>query len=249
MIEGLKTPPLLLALLLSALAHALFVGGWWLGEPSSTVPASEPITIRLIDPAVPAPKPIVPPPIQSPAQPPVAKPTAPITPTTPTPPPAVPAPTPIATVQPTPVLTSAAPPLAPTPTPTPTVPASPQVSQVSQVAQAITYPVIESPRPITPAPAVITPTMPIPKPASRSDMAIVCPTQVKPIMPARAVAEGISGVVKAQVLIKDGAVKEVTIVSGPQVYRNAVRSALLQYKCITAGNDVIAEQSFDFKVE
>jgi protein TonB len=80
-------------------------------------------------------------------------------------------------------------------------------------------------------------------------MAIVCPTQIKPIMPARAVAEGISGVVKAQVLIKDGAVKEVTIVSGPQVYRNAVRSALLQYKCITAGNEVIAEQSFDFKVE
>ena len=55
--------------------------------------------------------------------------------------------------------------------------------------------------------------------------------------------------VRAQALIRDGVVKEVTILSGPRVYHTAVRNAMLQYKCITQAGDVLASQEFVFKLE
>jgi protein TonB len=68
-------------------------------------------------------------------------------------------------------------------------------------------------------------------------------------MPRKALQDGIQGVVRAQVLIKDGAVKEVTILSGPRIFHSAVRSAMLQYKCTQDAGDVVATQEFNFKVE
>jgi periplasmic protein TonB len=54
---------------------------------------------------------------------------------------------------------------------------------------------------------------------------------------------------KAQALIHDGVVKEVNILSGPRVYHNAVRDAMLQYKCISGPGDVLATQEFVFKID
>jgi protein TonB len=47
-----------------------------------------------------------------------------------------------------------------------------------------------------------------PKPApNRQDLRVACPTQVPPEMPRKAIQDGSEGVVKAQALVKDGAVQ------------------------------------------
>ena len=112
-------------------------------------------------------------------------------------------------------------------------------------------PVIAPPPP--PAPVVAAPA-PAPLPAApkapaKPDIGIACPSQVTPEMPRKALQDGVSGVVKAQALIKDGAVKEVTILSGPRVFHAAVRSAMLQYKCTQDSGEVLATQEFSFKLE
>ena len=68
-------------------------------------------------------------------------------------------------------------------------------------------------------------------------------------MPRRAVQEGAQGVVKAQALIRGGAVQDVTILSGPRVFHAAVRSAMLQYKCVSQAAEVLATQEFVFKLD
>jgi periplasmic protein TonB len=78
---------------------------------------------------------------------------------------------------------------------------------------------------------------------------VVCPTQVPPEMPKQALREGIQGVVRAQVTIRNGVVRDVTILSGPRVFHAAVRTAMLQYKCLADGGDAVATQEFGFKVE
>ena len=50
-------------------------------------------------------------------------------------------------------------------------------------------------------------------------------------------------------LIRDGSVKEVTILSGPRVFHASVRTAMMQYKCVSEPGDVLAPQEFVFKVE
>ena len=101
------------------------------------------------------------------------------------------------------------------------------------------------------APAVIAPPPPpaAPPATGRQEISVACPTQVKPEMPRQAIKEGATGTVKAQVTIRDGAVKEVTILSGPRVFHNAVRNAMMQYKCISSGGDISATQEFDFKID
>ena len=68
-------------------------------------------------------------------------------------------------------------------------------------------------------------------------------------MPRRALRDGISGVVRAQATIRDGVVREVTILSGPRVFHAAVRDAMLQYRCTATPGEVVATQEFEFKVE
>ena len=107
--------------------------------------------------------------------------------------------------------------------------------------QATTAPVAKAVEaPAAPAPAA--------EPA-QVDMAIACPSQVAPEMPRKALVEGVQGVVKAQVLIADGAVREVTILSGPRIFYPAVKTAMLQYKCTSLRNAVTAIQEFNFRVQ
>jgi protein TonB len=103
-----------------------------------------------------------------------------------------------------------------------------------------------------PTPAVIAPP-PVaapPRPApNRQDLRVACPTQVPPEMPRKAIQDGSEGVVKAQALVKNGAVQEVTILSGPRVFHAAVKAAMMQYKCTADATEVVATQEFVFKIE
>lgn len=113
-------------------------------------------------------------------------------------------------------------------------------------------PAIQSAPVPPPAPPVIAPPPPPqapPGPAPRPDIRVACPTQVAPEMPRKAIQEGAEGVVKAEVTIRDGAVKDVQILSGPRVFHAAVRSAMMQYKCQAGAGEVKATQEFVFKIE
>jgi protein TonB len=134
-------------------------------------------------------------------------------------------------------------PLQPPPfVPTPAVaPVAPPALAIESVAVAHEVP--------APAPAPVVVAAAPPAPAARQDMAIVCPTQVPPEMPRRALIDGTQGVVKAQVRIADGAVREVTFLSGPRIFYAAVRSAMLQYKCSRDSGEVVATQDFNFRLQ
>lgn len=138
------------------------------------------------------------------------------------------------------------PPFVPPPEVTPPVLAAPAI--VSVPTPPLTPPVIAPPAPPAP-PGPATPPAPTTARAGRGEMGIACPTQVKPEMPRKAIQDGTEGVVKAQALIRDGSVKEVTILSGPRIFHAAVRNAMLQYKCVSEPGDVLAPQEFVFKVE
>jgi len=120
-----------------------------------------------------------------------------------------------------------------------------------------TAPVIFATYTPPPASAVIAPppAPPAPAPApvavgpKRSAIGVACPTQVAPEMPRKALQDGTEGVVKAQILIKNGVVQEVTILSGPRVFHAAVKNAIQQYKCVSDGPEVLATQEFSFKME
>ena len=122
----------------------------------------------------------------------------------------------------------------------------------------VAAPAIQSVATPPPAPVVIAPPPPVlvpvptpPEPSGpvRNDIKVACPTQTPPEMPRKALQDGTSGVVKAQVLIRNGAVAEVTILSGPKVFHQAVRNAMMQYKCQANTADVLATQEFAFKIE
>lgn len=103
-----------------------------------------------------------------------------------------------------------------------------------------------------PTPAVIAPPPPPAPPAAptgRQEIGVACPTQVRPEMPKRAIQTATEGEVKAQVVIRDGSVRDVTILSGPAVFRDAVRTAMMQYRCVSSPGDIIATQVFVFKIE
>ncbi len=110
-------------------------------------------------------------------------------------------------------------------------------------------PVVHEAPPPAPAPVIVAAAPPAPAPAAKLDMAIVCPTQVPPEMPRRALIDGAQGLVKAQVRIAEGVVREVTFLSGPRIFYPAVRAAMLQYKCTRQGSEVVATQDFNFKLQ
>lgn len=119
----------------------------------------------------------------------------------------------------------------------PVAPAAPAITQV-QTSQPVAPPPPSPPPLVTPEPAAPT----------RADIAVVCPKQVRPVMPERAIDEGIEGTVKAQVRIKSGKVVEVRLLSGPKVYHAAVRNAMLAYECSAGDQEVLATQDFTFKL-
>jgi protein TonB len=133
------------------------------------------------------------------------------------------------------------PPFIPPPEVTP-----PPAPQAPQIVATPTPP--PAPPPIAPPPPPAPPAPPAAAPAPVS-IGVICPTQVKPEMPRKALQEGASGVVRAQALIHNGQVTEVTILSGPRIFHAAVKAAMMQYKCQSSGGDVVATQEFEFKVE
>jgi protein TonB len=104
--------------------------------------------------------------------------------------------------------------------------------------------------PAAPAPAPVTPTtapLPMAKPAG---IAVICPVQVRPQMPQRAIDDGLSGVVHARARIEGGRVQEVVIVDGPQVFHAAVKAAMMRYQCQQSAEGAVwAEQRFVFKLD
>jgi protein TonB len=128
---------------------------------------------------------------------------------------------------------------------------APPATLTAPVVQSVATPpptpaVIAPPPPPAPAAPPAPPAPPKPPP-NRSDIRVACPTQVQPEMPRRAIQNGIGGVVRAQVLIKEGAVKEVTILSGPSIFHAAVKAAMLQYKCTAESGEITATQEFVFR--
>lgn len=130
------------------------------------------------------------------------------------------------------------PPFVPPPDVPPPVSAAPAI--VSVAAPPPT-PVVIAPPPPPPAP-------PAPAP-NRSDIRIACPTLVKPDMPRKATQDGTEGTVVARAVIRDGAVRDVTILSGPRVFHAAVKAAMMQYKCTVEATESTATQEFVFKLE
>ncbi len=133
--------------------------------------------------------------------------------------------------------------------PPPFIPTPEVVVTTPAVLAVVATPVVHEAPPPAPAPVVVAAAPPAPAPAAKLDMAIVCPTQVPPEMPRRALIDGTQGVVKAQVRIADGMVREVTFLSGPRIFYAAVRTAMLQYKCTREGTEVVATQDFNFKLQ
>ena len=128
--------------------------------------------------------------------------------------------------------------------PPPEVAVAPAPTALTVVATPVVH---EAPPPAL-AP-VLPMAAPAPVSAPKLDMAIVCPTQVSPEMPRKALIDGTQGVVRAQVKIADGAVREVSFLSGPRIFYAAVRAAMLQYKCTREGGEVVATQDFNFKLQ
>ncbi|ABD70882.1 conserved hypothetical protein [Rhodoferax ferrireducens T118] len=165
-----------------------------------------------------------------------------IIPPSPSTPPPPPMPAPKETRKPQEVLKREAPPPPSMPPPDAAPEASSTAPVVASVASAPTAPAAVSALP--PAPSPVGP--PGPK---RTSIGLACPTQVPPEMPRKALQEGIEGVVKAQIHVKDGTILDVTILSGPRVFHAAVKAAMLQYRCVTDGGEVTATQEFTFRLE
>jgi hypothetical protein len=68
-------------------------------------------------------------------------------------------------------------------------------------------------------------------------------------MPRKAIREGVSGTVRAKLKVVGGEVVDVAIVSGPQIFHEAVIKAIYQYKCISLPEAANAVQDFVFAVE
>lgn len=83
--------------------------------------------------------------------------------------------------------------------------------------------------------------------ASRSmTIGVVCSKQSKPQMPARAIRDGISAVVHAELHIRAGKVVEVRFLNGPPLFYEAIRKAVAQYECQALEAELIADQAFSF---
>jgi protein TonB len=135
--------------------------------------------------------------------------------------------------------------------PPPYVPPPDVAPAVTSTAPSIVATATPPPAPVViapPPPPAPPPPAPVPKP-NRTDIGVACPTQVPPEMPRKALQDGTEGVVKAQARIKDGVVKEVTVLSGPRVFHAAVRDAMMQYKCTQDAVEVLAVQEFNFRME
>ena len=112
---------------------------------------------------------------------------------------------------------------------------------------ATVQPAPEQPSPV----AVVAPVAPAPTPAlpDKVEAALICPGQVRPVIPRQAYIDNIQGLVQAQATVQDGQVRDVRIVSGPRIFHDAVKAAMRQYRCSHQDGVVVAMQSFNFRFE
>jgi periplasmic protein TonB len=146
------------------------------------------------------------------------------------------------------VVTPPAPKVAHVPPP-PFIPEPVVTPPLAAPAMAIEATTVVNRAPEPQAPVVPVAAAAVPAPSVRVDMAVACPVQVAPEMPRRAITEKVQGVVRAQVRIENGVVKDVTLLSGPKVFYPVVRDAMLQYKCTKEATEVIATQEFNFRLQ
>ena len=71
----------------------------------------------------------------------------------------------------------------------------------------------------------------------------------QPSMPRLAVQNNIVGTVRAALLLDEGVAKDVIIYSGPRVFHDVVRQAMLQYDCLPDTLSTLAVQEFVFVVD
>lgn len=75
---------------------------------------------------------------------------------------------------------------------------------------------------------------------------VACSKQAKPQIPARAIRDGISAVVHAELHIRAGKVVEVRFLNGPPLFYEAIRKAVAQYECQALEAELVADQAFSF---
>lgn len=124
---------------------------------------------------------------------------------------------------------------------------APPDRDVAMSITATAQPVPETFSPAQPATSA-TPT-PAPSLPEKVEAALICPGQVRPVIPRQAYIDNIQGLVQAQATVQDGLVKDVRILSGPRVFHDAVKSAMRQYHCSNQPIAVVAMQSFNFRFE
>ncbi len=120
----------------------------------------------------------------------------------------------------------------------------------SPAAITPTAPAAPTPEPpvvVAAAPAVVTP----PARVVPQEIGLVCPHQVKPVMPRRALQEGTGGFVKVMATVRGGKVVAVEVLtSRPRgLFEGVVRQAMMQYRCESPPDvDVKVPQEFNFTV-
>jgi len=133
----------------------------------------------------------------------------------------------------------------------PTVPAAPALAPLAAAPGSPASPALAplAAAPGKPAAPALAPLATVPGTPISSDIGLACPTQIPPDTPLRARQSGTTGVVVAQATIRNGAVTDVTILSGPAVFHAAVRNAMRQYKCNENADEAVVTQRFVFKLE
>lgn len=211
------------------LVGALHVGlGWVVLRGADTeIPPAKPmaVEVRLLE-AAPPPALQQPPPPPLPSPPPPPRQAA----VPPRPRPAPPSPAPARLPVPAP---------APVPTPEVLIPAPEAPSLPLSPAVPLAPPKTAPAPPAAAVPATVA-------------IGVACRAQAKPVMPRRALLEGLEGAVTARITLKSGKVIKVDITqSRPSgLFDAAVRNAVYQYRCDTPGDtEVIATQVFEFKLD
>lgn len=73
--------------------------------------------------------------------------------------------------------------------------------------------------------------------------------QIPPGMPPLAIQSRTNGVVEARLLLIDGMPKDVLILSGPRMFHESVRKAMMQYDCASVQHTTLAKQEFVFRAD
>lgn len=85
-----------------------------------------------------------------------------------------------------------------------------------------------------------------PQVVPKIEVSLICPSQIKPEIPRQALIKNIQGLIKVEATVAQGVVRDVRYLSGPRIFFDPVRTAMLQYKCAVRADSVVALQEFNF---